>query len=216
MINSISSNGDNNTPIQPSPQQESTGPSIPTITTTTSSQPQLVSSSTLKIVLDGCDVWSNPVIQQGLVREFGLDCWDLPLAYPFKRFVAMLGWLRGKLYSTESEAGGDEQIGRRCAEGFFRMGLGVSIGSNASLLGVKLMLPIFFQQVREVLDFSEIAATSQGANCMSFMIGNVEWPAEIVVGMLKTMLEKATAKGTSVSYHSLSEKDTEFEVTWQA
>jgi uncharacterized protein (TIGR02265 family) len=167
-------------------------------------------------VLDGCDVWSSPVIQQGLVQEFGLDCWDLPLAYPFKRFVEMLGWLRGKLYPNESEDGGYEQIGRRCAEGFFRMGLGLSIGANASLLGVKLMLPIFFQQVKEVLDFSEIAATAQGTNYMSFMIGNVAWPAEIVVGMLKTTLEKAAAKETSISYHSLNEKDTEFEVNWQA
>jgi uncharacterized protein (TIGR02265 family) len=179
---------------------------------------QFISNDNLKIVLDGCGVGTLPAIQQGLRQAFGLDYADLPLAYPFSSYVRMVEWLRGKLYPTDSVEMGYQKIGRATIHRFFEGGFSVGqcMEVGASLLGVDLQLPMFFQQLCRVLDFIEIVIVTDVPGYLNFVLGNIEWPSDLMVGMLQAMLEAAEAKVVQISYRSLSAKNTEFEVKWQA
>jgi uncharacterized protein (TIGR02265 family) len=179
---------------------------------------QFISNDNLKIVLDGCGVETLPAIQQGLRQTFGLDYEDLPLAYPFSSYITMLEWLRGKLYSADSVEVGYQKIGQATIHRFLEGGFSVGqcMGAGASLLGVDLQLPMFFQQLCRVLDFIEIVIVTEAPGYLNFVLGNIVWPSDLMVGMLQAMLEAAEAKAVQISYRSLSVKNTEFEIKWQA
>jgi uncharacterized protein (TIGR02265 family) len=184
--------------------------------TSQASQHQFISKDNLKIVLDESGVGTLPFIQQDLRQEFGLDYENLPLSYPFSRYMLLLEWLRAKLYTADSVEVGYQKIGRATIHRFFKRDFSVDqyIKAGANLLEVDLYLPLFFRQLSIVLGLIEIVMVAKGPGYLNFVLRNIVWPSAVVVGMLQAMFEAAGTKAVQISYYSLSEKNTKFEVNW--
>lgn len=169
----------------------------------------------LKDLITGAGIPDQPNLLQQLKQQFDYDFFLPPTSVRVQTYVAIIDFLRQKLFPQKPVAEGYFLLGIASLEGHFQSPVGKINKVAARMFSMEKAVQLYLKTQRYNYPFGEHEMEEIKTGYLRYHRQGVPTPPDFTCGVLSYLVQLTGGKEVKVTYRTVKQDDVIYEVQWQ-
>lgn len=176
---------------------------------------KMIPNSLLRDMLVGVQAPAQPELLQALKQQYRYNYFEPPGEISLETYVAIMEYLRQKIYPAESSEEGFFQLGLASLEGHFQSPVGKINKVAARMLSIEKASALYLKTQRYNYPFGKHELEKLEKGYLRYCRCGVPTPPDFTRGVLSYLVQLTGGKQVKVSCQSVDPETIIYEARWE-